>query len=160
MARRRRNHGHAMPAAELAARAVASIVPAARLELLRLQLAWERALPPRLARVAVPVALDDRALVVNVVDSQWLHELTYLRADVLDRLREQGLGREIGSLRMRVGPVPVPEPPPPPPREAPAPVLPNQPASETLQAIAAVQDDVLRGAIATARQALTRFGRG
>lgn len=149
-----------MPAAELAARAVASIVPAARLELLRLQLAWERALPPRLARVAVPVALDDRALVVNVVDSQWLHELTYLRADVLDRLREQGLGREIGSLRMRVGPVPVPEPPPPPPREAPAPVLPNQPASETLQAIAAVQDDVLRGAIATARQALTRFGRG
>ena len=160
MKRRRRNHGAAVPAASLAERLLTQIVPGERLRLVRLSLAWEQALPTRLLRVTAPVAIDGETLVVHVADNQWLHELTYLRADVLARLRGHEVAQGITRLRLRVGPVPqLPRSEPVPEREQ-APVLTLQPAAETLDAIAAVEDLSLRSAIATARQSLTRIGRG
>ena len=156
---RRRNHGRSIPAAELADKALRSIVPGDRLRLVRLQIAWSDALPERLAKVAWPIAVDGANLVVHVLDNQWLHELTYLRSDLLERIRERAPEAGIEVLRLRVGEVVPPPPRPAPEIVAPAIVLPMQPAAETLEAIAAVGDDDLRGAIALARQALTKLGR-
>jgi hypothetical protein len=156
---RRRNHGRSIPAAELADKALRSIVPADRLRLVRVQIAWVDVLPTRLAKVASPAAIDGGTLVVHVVDNQWLHELQYLRADLLDRIREGAPEAGVDALRLRVGEVaPLPARAE---REVAVttPVLPLQPDTATLDAIASVRDDGLRGAIATARQALTRLGR-
>ncbi len=157
---RRRNHGRSVPAAELADKALRSIVPAERLRLVRVQIAWADALPARLQRVATPVAIDDATLVVDVVDNQWLHELQYLRSDLLERIREALPDGGVSKLRLRVGQVP----PPPEVRVIPVvastPVLALQPSADTLEAIASIPDDGLRDTIATARQALTRLGRG
>lgn len=157
---RRRNHGRSIPAAELADKALRSIVPGDRLRLVRVQIAWVDMLPARLAKVASPVAIDGETLVVHVVDNQWLHELQYLRADLLDRIREGAPLAGVSALRLRVGEVaPLPAPGA---RDvvATSPALPLQPGGETLDAIASVVDDGLRSTIATARQALTRLGRG
>jgi hypothetical protein len=156
---RRRNHGRSVPAAELADKALRAIVPADRLRLVRVQIAWADALPARLLRVASPVAIDDHTLVVHVADNQWLHELQYLRSDLLDRIREAIPDGGVTQLRMRVGEVaPIEKPEPPPPVQQ-RPVLSLQPATDTLEAIASIPDDGLRDVIATARQALTRLGR-
>ncbi len=159
MRARRRNHGRSVPAAELADKALRSIVPADRLRLVRVQIAWADALPARLLRVAAPVGIDDGTLVVHVADNQWLHELQYLRSDLLDRIRDAIPDGGVTQLRLRVGLVPEPplrESPPPPPLR---PVLSLQPDGITVDAIASIPDDALRDVIATARQALTRLGR-
>ena len=156
---RRRNHGTRTTAADLAEKALARIVPAERLRALRVQLAWPDAVPAHIVRVALPVAFDGATLVIHAIDNQWLHELTYLRSDLLARLRERLPGIEIGALKIRVGEVPGPPPLAPLEREASTAVLPLQPARETLDAIAEIEDPTLRSAVATARQALTKLGR-
>lgn len=160
MRARRRNHGRSVPAAELADKALRAIVPADRLRLVRVQIAWADALPARLLRVASPVGIDEGTLVVHVADTQWLHELQYLRTDLLDRIREAIPDGGVTHLRLRVGELAPPllrETPPPP---VTSPVLPMQPAPETIDAIGAIGDDGLRAAVAMARQALTRLPRG
>lgn len=148
-----------MAIGELAERALRSVVPPHRLRVLRVHLAWVDALPPSLRHVAAPVAFDGDTLLLHVLDNQWLHELTYLRADILARLRRACPQAQIGGLRLRVGEVPSA---PPPARIDPIvrpPALPPQPSPATLDAIASIEDAGLRHAIANARQALTRIGR-
>lgn len=156
--KRRRNHGQSVPAAELADKAIRAIVPADRLRLVRLQIAWADGMPDHVARVAAPVGFDGPTLVVHVLDNQWLHELQYLRADLLDLVRQWDRGT-ISMIRMRVGevvPLIATERPAPAVLESP---LPAQPAAETLAAIREIESDDLRRAIATARQALTGISR-
>lgn len=155
---RRKNHGKQVPGRELAEAALRKIVPDERVRLVRLQLAWDDVMPARLRGVAAPAAVDGELLIVHVRDNQWLHELAYLRADLLNRLHTQCPQARVATLKLRVGP--VPEPPPPLPVE---PVIEKirlamQPEPETVDAIASVGDDGLRHAIATARMALTQLG--
>jgi hypothetical protein len=157
--RRRRNHGLRIPAAELAERALKSIVPADRLRALKVRLAWGDAVPAHLVKVAVPVAFDGTVLVIHAIDNQWLHELTYLRGELLARLREHLPGTEITALKIRVGQLPEPLAVPEIPPTFKSVVLPMQPAPDTVAAIADVEDAELRRAVATARQALTSLPR-
>lgn len=140
---------------ELAERAVAKLVPPDRLRLVRAQLAWSNIARGRLQHVTWPIALRDHVLTIAVVDNQWLHELSYLRADILERLGELCPRAEVGELRFRVGPIEsIPEeaaPPDPPRPEG----LPDEPSSETLEALGDIEDPGLRQAIANARLALS-----
>lgn len=156
---RRKNHGKRVIVGELAEVALRKIVPDERVRLVRLQLAWDDAMPARLRGIAAPASVDGEQLVVHVKDNQWLHELTYLRSDMLARVQSQCPEARVATMRLRVGVVPEP---PPPVRLEPvpeAPTLAMQPARETIDAIEAVGDDGLRHAIATARMALTGLGR-
>ena len=63
--------------------------------------------------------LVDGRLYLHVDDNQWLHELSYMRHDLLAKLRRACPTAGIKELRLRVGevelvppPEPVPEPPP------------------------------------------------
>lgn len=156
---RRKNHGKQVPGRELAEAALRKIVPDERVRLVRLQLAWDDVMPARLRGVAAPGAVDGEVLVVHVRDNQWLHELAYLRVDLLNRLHDQCPQARISSLKLRVGIVPEP----PPPLSSVEPVIEKirlamQPEPETVDAIASVGDDGLRHTIATARMALTQLG--
>jgi len=151
---RRKNHGQSKPAATLAEAALRRLVPDERLALTRVQLAWSRAVPVQMQRVAWPAAIAARGTVVlHVVDNQWLHEMSYLRSDLLGRLRRAADGIEIKDLRLRVGEIqvipPSERPPPPPP-----PALSAEPERSTIDAMESVQDPTLRQAIANARLAL------
>ena len=109
---------------------------------------------------AWPAAIAGGTLIVHVHDSQWLHELTYLRQDLLRRLQALAPAAELGALRLRLGEVlpvaerPQPEPirwtPLPPPRLSP------EPDEETRRALDAVHDPELKQILAGARIMLGR----
>lgn len=150
---KRSNHGRAQRASELAWRQVLGTVPRERVELARLQNAWPRLVPRHLQEVAWPAGLVDGKLVVHVDDNQWLHELAYLRRELLDKLRRACPTAGLRELRLRVGEVELP----PRPEPAPEPVipgLPREPERATIEAMEAIDDARLRDAVAAARLAL------
>jgi Dna[CI] antecedent, DciA len=150
---KRKNHGRAQRASELAWREVLATVPRDRIELARLQNAWPGIVPRHLQAVAWPAWLSDGRLLVHVGDNQWLHELTYLRHDLLAKLRRACPSAELRALRLRVGEVelvPAPEPVPDPR----IPGLPREPERATIEAMEAIEDATLRDAVAAARLAL------
>ncbi len=151
--KRRKNHGRARPASELAWREVLGTVPRDRVHLARLQNVWPDVVPRHLQQVAWPARLAKGNLVIHVDDNQWLHELTYLRRDLLGRLRQAAPAAELTELRLRVGEVEV-VPPPEPVPEPHIPGLPIEPERETIDAMEAIGDTTLRDAVAAARLAL------
>lgn len=150
---KRKNHGRALRASELAWREVFATVPRDNIELARLQNAWPRLVPRHLQEVAWPAWLTEGRLLIHVDDNQWLHELTYMRQDLLGKLRRACPTAGLRDLRLRVGEVeivPRPEPVP----EPKIPGLPLEPERATIDAMEAIEDATLRDAVATARLAL------
>jgi len=151
--RKRGNHGRAIHAAELAWREVFLTVPRDRIELARLQNAWVEVAPRHLQEVAWPAWLSRGKLLLHVDDNQWLHELSYLRSDLLDQLRQACPSAKLKDLRLRVGSVEV-VPPPQPVPEPYYPGLPREPERPTIDAMESIDDERLRNAVAAARLAL------
>lgn len=153
---RRRNHGQFQPIGPLVQKAVSSIVPLDRLRVTRAQLVWRDVAGASLQEVCWPQSIHRDILTLTVRDNQWLHELVYLQADLLRRLITLVPDLGVGTLRMRVGTVPPPlveeVDPPPPPLHA----LADEPAPETREALAALEDPVLRQAVANARMAMSK----
>lgn len=129
------------------------MVPRDRVELARLQNAWPGLVPAHLQKVAWPAWINAGRLIVHVSDNQWLHELTYMRHELLTRLREQYPKARLKELRLRVGPVNV-VPPPEPVPEPYYPGLPPEPERATIDAMESIEDTALRDAVAAARLAL------
>lgn len=164
MARRRTGRstakGQRVRAGHLLAEAVRKIVPPDLLELTRVRAVWPEVTEGRLHAMAWPAALRNGVLWVHVLDNQWLHELTYLRHDLLARIRGRCPAARIEDLRLRVGEVHVPEDPPPPPETPPPPSLADEPSRETWEALSAIEDPSLRQTIANTRMALSKRVRG
>jgi hypothetical protein len=124
----------------------------------RVELAWASVVPPQIRARAWPVALRDGELVVHVRDSQWLHELMYLRQDLLARLCASRPDLGIFSLRLRLGPIRALDEGAEPAAAAPAPVgsLACEPSADTLRALEEIRDPELRSRAAAARVGLGR----
>ncbi len=120
---------------------------------------------PRIAGVGLeahtwPAAVAGDTLIVHVHDSQWLHELTYMRQDLLRKLAALAPMARLRTLKLRLGEVPpvagrrLPDdpwvPPLPPPRLSP------EPDAATREALDAVTDPELKQIIAGARIMLGR----
>ncbi|MFO7562903.1 MAG: DciA family protein [Enhygromyxa sp.] len=136
-------------------------VPEEVQRLSRVRNSWIELFPTSFADHVWPMLVQGGRLVVHVHDSQWLHEMTYWRQEVLSRLRdtEPPLGIEI--IEAYTGPLPpLSERRPPPPPEVPPvhhePVLDPEIPSETLDALKAIQDPKLREALAQARWMMGR----
>lgn len=143
------------PAGDLAWAYVRRHVPSPKVRLLRLQSVWDDVATPRVAERTWPARITGSELSVAVQDNQWLHELAYLRQDLLDRIRRQVPEAGIESLRLRLGRVPKERPAQSPPPPAPfRPGLANQPPSETIETLSAVRDAELRDLAAAARMTL------
>lgn len=131
-------------------------VPLASLRLDRLQQRWPALVTPRIAARTWPVKLYGRKLLVLVHDNQWLHELGYLRQELVERLAEEMPDANVTELILRLGKIPERKrrlhPPTPRPAGTKAPLSGNVPAP-TQEAIAAVHDPDLRNAIEAARLA-------
>lgn len=152
---RRMNHGESRPAGEFAQHAVEIIVPAERLRLTRLQIAWPDLVGKRLRAVAWPGVLRGKQLILFVRDPQWQHELTYMVDELRKRIADRCPECPVESIRMRVGEIPEEPPPPPPPPPPDIVDLPDEPAPETVDALGGIGDDQLRQLIANARMALS-----
>ena len=72
--------------------------PAAADHLARVWDVWSEAVGPSIARHAKPGALQGQVLVVHVTNSTWLHQLRFIKSDMLTRLNqllETGLVQDI-----------------------------------------------------------------
>ncbi|MCA9657786.1 MAG: DUF721 domain-containing protein [Myxococcales bacterium] len=139
-------------------RLVRGYVPADKIRLVLLRNVWAQVAGEGLAKRAWPEAVSGHEAIIAVHDSQWLHELTYMRQALVRRIRELAPNTDLTSVRLRLA---RRERPPPPPVEPPvimperAPPLPAEPSRETAEAIHAVDDPELREAIAAARIVLS-----
>ena len=151
--RKRRNHGQPVRASDLAWAEVFKTVSRDRIELARLQIAWPDIVPRHLQEVAWPAWLARGRLLIHVNNNQWLHELSYLRSDLLSKLQQASPTAELRDLRLRVGSVEIVRPPEPVP-EPYYPGLPREPERTTIDAMESIGDNRLRDAVAAARLAL------
>jgi hypothetical protein len=108
---------------------------------------WREAVGARIADRARPLSLFDGVLLLRVPTSVWAHELSLLSEEVCVRLRDRGI--DARELRFRVGALPAVDRPP--ERRMSRAVPPARPAPPSLaRALAEVDDDELRAAIASA----------
>jgi hypothetical protein len=128
-----------------------------RLPLYRVIYRWAQLVGPRIAERTRPVGWHRGTLTVAVASSAWLNELSFMRAELLERINAE-LGKDtVRTLRLVTADLPPPRPraaaapPPEPPRPPPgfAQELERQTAG-------AVDDDRLQRAIVRARLAQYR----
>jgi hypothetical protein len=119
---------------------------------------WPRAAGPRIASHARAERLRNKTLVVRVSSSAWANELSFLKAELLAKLRALPGGEAIKDLRFSVGPLlDAPswdEPPPVQKRRPTRPTRPEGPDGKDridgvalAQAMEEVADPVLREAL-------------
>jgi hypothetical protein len=136
-------------------------VPEEVKRLSRLRNLWIQLLPASFADHVWPMLVSGGRLLVHVHDSQWLHEMTYWRQEVLSRLRAAWPEMGIELIEAYVGPLPPildrrpPPPAEPPPMRRPS-ALDSEVPPETLEALNAIRDPQLREALARARLMLGR----
>ncbi|TPV95565.1 MAG: DUF721 domain-containing protein [Myxococcales bacterium FL481] len=113
-----------------------------------------------MAPICWPARIDGHTLVLDVVNSQWLHELRYYENDLVARTCSACPDLEIERLAFQVSRRDIPGAPQSPvPSAAASPrpgVLASEPPRETVDALLAVRDPELRGALASARVVLGR----
>ena len=63
---------------------------------------WAGAVGPKVSRVTRPVEVRGETLVVEVVSSAWLSELSMMRRLILDRVNAVRAGPAIGRIRFRL----------------------------------------------------------
>lgn len=130
------------------------------IRLMQVRDVWPRIAGERFEVHTWPAAIAGETLVVHVHDSQWLHELTYMRQDLLRRLEALAPTTALRAVKLRLGQVPpvagrrLPEPPRAPP--LPPPRLAPEPDEATRRALEAVADPELKQIIAGARIMLGR----
>ncbi|MBL9100833.1 MAG: DUF721 domain-containing protein [Myxococcales bacterium] len=123
---------------------------------------WPRVAGAHLEARTWPAAVHGETLVVHVHDNQWLHELTYMRQDLLRRLQALAPTTRLTALRLRLGDVPPvaqrrpADLSPPPPRPLAPPHFSPEPDAATRAALDAVVDPELKQILAGARVMLGR----
>jgi predicted nucleic acid-binding Zn ribbon protein len=67
---------------------------------------WRRAVGGPISENAKPFAVNGRLLLVHVTSSVWLHQLHFLKADLLDKLNSSLRENErIEDIKFKIGPV-------------------------------------------------------
>jgi hypothetical protein len=138
---------------------IARHVPIELQRLTRVRNLWLELLPLRFADHVWPMLVQGSRVIVHVHDSQWLHEMTYWRQDVLAKLRAvwpeggietiEGYVGELPPLKERRLPAPVQDVP-----IERTPVLDTEVPAETVAALNAISDPQLRDLLAQARVTL------
>jgi len=80
----------------------------------RLLSLWDRAVGPQVAAQTYPQDIRRGILQVRVSSSVWMHQLQFLKEDILRKLRDVMGNDTVSGLRFSIGEIPRPAPAPPP----------------------------------------------
>lgn len=70
---------------------------------------WDGAVGPMIAENTRPAAFKGRLLLVYANSSAWIHQLQFLKAELIEKLNAE-LGRDLVSdIKFKIGPVQKPE---------------------------------------------------
>ena len=66
---------------------------------------WDRAVGDDIAKNARPEAFKGKLLLVNAVSSTWMHQLQFLKKDMIRQIN-QALGKKlVEDIKFRIGPI-------------------------------------------------------
>ena len=77
-------------------------------QLRRITAIWDKVVDPAIADNARPSAINNSILLVHVTNSPWLHQLQFLKKDILNRLNAELEVPVLDDLLFKIGPVEVP----------------------------------------------------
>ncbi len=66
---------------------------------------WERAVGEVIAANARPAAFKDKLLLVHVNSSPWLHQLQFLKEDIIKKVNAALQDESIEDIKFKVGPL-------------------------------------------------------
>jgi len=73
--------------------------------ILHLAHVWEKVVGPPISDNAKPYAVKGSLLLVHVSSSVWLHQLQFLRAELLEKLNHGLKNERIAEIKFKIGPV-------------------------------------------------------
>lgn len=74
-------------------------------ELVKVWNLWNSAVGDVVAENTKPAAFKGRLLLVHVVSSTWMHQLQFLKTDIIERLND-ALGKDmVGEIKFKIGPL-------------------------------------------------------
>lgn len=79
--------------------------PASAGHLTRILDIWEVVVGESIARNAKPGALHGQVLVVTVTNSTWLHQLRFMKADMLSKINQSLETDRLTDLQFKIGPL-------------------------------------------------------
>jgi len=66
---------------------------------------WDRAVGDGIAKNARPAAFKGKLLLVNVTSSTWMHQLQFLKTDIIKQINH-ALGKElVKEIKFKIGPI-------------------------------------------------------
>ena len=71
---------------------------------------WRRAVGPQIASQTHPDTLKRGVLFVRVSAPVWLHQLQFMKEEILDRIKALNVPEEVRNLRFFIGEIPLPPP--------------------------------------------------
>ncbi len=107
---------------------------------------WRRAVGPQIAAQTYPDAVKRGTLFVRVSAPVWLHQLQFMKEEILGRINELSGKEEVRGLYFTIGDIPSPPPggaeqPPP---ASPLSALPNRDRNMMRESLATVRDPELQ----------------
>ena len=66
---------------------------------------WEKAVGPPISDNAKPFAVKGSLLLVHVSSSAWLHQLQFLKVELLEKLNDNLKNERIEEIKFKIGPV-------------------------------------------------------
>ena len=73
--------------------------------LLKIYAAWKETVDEAVAENSKPAAMKGKVLIINVSSSIWMHELYFLKNDLVQKIN-QSLGEKlVEELKFKIGPV-------------------------------------------------------
>ncbi len=64
---------------------------------------WSQIMPEGAERYANPVIIKNKTLVIAVSNSAWLHQLTFKKREIINRIRYLFNSEEITDIRFKIG---------------------------------------------------------
>lgn len=143
MARRRR--GGLQPLGDILERSLRKINLEVSSESGRLQRAWRKAAGPRIAAHTAARRLRNGALFVSVGSAPWLHQLQYLKEDLLSKVAAVLGPQAVREIRFSLGEIPQRLSPPLPAAPAPSPTVLRERDRRIIdESVASIADEELR----------------
>jgi len=105
MDNKRKNIKTAIPIGSVIDRILSGKKPKAAAGVARVFQLWERAVGEIIAANAKPAAFKDKILLVHVNSSPWLHQLQFLKEDIIKKVNAVLGDDSIEDIKFKIGPM-------------------------------------------------------
>ena len=105
MGEKRKKLGTAVPIGSIIERILDGRKPKSAAGIARVFQLWERAVGEVIAANSKPAAFKEKILLVHVNSSPWLHQLQFLKEDIIKKVNATLKDESIEDIKFKIGPI-------------------------------------------------------